>query len=72
MLAVLPLPHKKATGFTPPTADAVHTTLPTAGVPIQETVSAPALATPTPSAQNDPIIEASAIRNFIITFLITL
>ena len=65
---VLPLPHKKATGATPPLEAAVQVTSEPSTAPEHETDNASALATPKEAKMIAMAAEAAAIRNLIIEF----
>jgi hypothetical protein len=72
-VVVAPLPHKSATGATPPTGDAVHVMLDAAGVPAHVTDKAvvSALATPKESKTLAATAEALIVRRFIWLILYT-
>jgi hypothetical protein len=68
VLDVLPFPHTRATGATPPDVDAVHVIFDVVGTPTHPTVNADAaFATPNESTSATPATDAMIFRDNIIT-----
>ena len=68
---VLPFPHKKAIGETPPEDDAVHVMLEAVGEPEHDTDNALASAATNESAQSDPTSDAINARNVVLYIFIS-